>query len=890
MEKPVLKKRSGISPIWILPIIAFLVGGSLLYKSYRDAGIDIVVHFNNAEGITIGKTKVIYKGIAVGTVQAIKIDPHVDGVGLQIEMDRVTEKALVKDLKFWVVKPEISAGRIRGLDTLLSGSYIEVQRGFSKIACREFTGLLESPPISPEAPGLHIKISAENLGSIQRNTSIYYKNISIGSVQKYELNENGEGVLIDAYIEPEYKHLIKTKTRFWNSSGISFKGGISGFKFRMESMASLIYGGISLYTPTYKSLSPAAENGRIFPLYEDFDAAEFGLKMTLELPSAQGIEVGRTLLLHRGFEAGVVTDITYDEEKKIITAHININPRAESILCEGTRFWIVKPEISISRIRHLETLVKGVYIAYAPGDGIYKDYFVAQNAPLVDEIPAAGKRFNLVSENSKSFAISAPILYRDLQVGEIVGFDLKADGLKVQGEILIYKKYTHLVQNNSVFWKSGGFKFSAGLAGVNVEAGSIATLLNGGISFTNPEVEGNEKKPAPEAHSFKVYESYQAAINEVPALQKRGLSIQVKATNAKDLSIGSPVLFRLIEVGEITGFALEKEGENILVDILIAKEYAHLVQSSSRFYNLSGITVEGGLSSGLEIKTGSLKSIVAGGIAFFTPEPGEPVATGRQFILYPSRKAAQEIDKKLITIKFAGFQGIDDEVQVRYQGIVIGSVKKVDFTTGMDALLCQILIDKPAEKLFTADADIWLVTPEVSLAGISNLDTIISGPYITLRPGSGNPATEFIALTKPPSLESVATGLNVVLEADQLGSLNKNSPLYYRQIKIGRITGAKLSPTAQKVLIHINIAPPYDQLVRANSKFWNSSGINVKAGIFSGVKITTESMEAIMTGGVSLATPEGDEMGSKVIDGHHFLLHDEINESWPEWQPAIALD
>ncbi|MCK5679843.1 MCE family protein, partial [bacterium] len=414
--------------------------------------------------------------------------------------------------------------------------------------------------------------------------------------------------------------------------------------------------------------------------------------------------------------------------------------------------------------------------------------------------------------------------------------------------------------------------------------------LDGGISFTNTEIEGNKRDPAPQAHNFTVHESYQAAIEKVPALQAQGLSIQVTAPDAKNFSVGSPVLYRLMEVGEITGFTLEEGGENVLVDLLIAKKHAHLVQSSSRFHNLSGITIEGGISSGLAIKTGSLKSIVAGGIAFFTPEPGEAAASGQQYPLYSSHKAAQEIDKQPITIKFAEFQGLNDGIKIRYQGLVVGSVKKVDFTKDMNALLCRTLIDKQAAKLFTTDAKIWLVTPEISLAGINNLDTVISGPYITLQPGTGNPATEFTALTKPPVLDSVATGLSIVIEANLLGSLTKNSPLYYRQIKIGKVTGAKLSSTSQKVLIHVNIEPPYDRLVRSNSKFWNSSGINVKAGIFSGIKITTESMEAIIIGGVSLATPEGEAMGTKVSDGHLFPLHDELNESWLKWQPTINLD
>ena len=257
MEKPVIKKKRGISPIWILPIVALMIGGWLLYKSYRDAGIDIVVHFASAEGITIGKTKVFYKGIPIGVVRDIQVDPAINSVSIHIEMDRVSAKGLVEDTKFWVVKPEVSAGRIRDLDTLLSGSYIGVQRGVSKVLCHEFTGLAESPPVPPGAPGLHIKLTAENLGSIQRDTQVYYKNIPIGSVQRYELNEDGRGVIIDAHIEPKYKHLIKTKTRFWNSSGINFKGGLSGFKFRMESLAALVW----RHQPLYAQI-PEHEPGR----------------------------------------------------------------------------------------------------------------------------------------------------------------------------------------------------------------------------------------------------------------------------------------------------------------------------------------------------------------------------------------------------------------------------------------------------------------------------------------------------------------------------------------------------------------------------------------------------------------------------------------------------
>ena len=889
VEKAVVKKRKGISPIWILPIVALIIGGWLLYKSFRDAGINIVVHFPTAEGIKIDKTQVMYKGIPVGTVRDIVLHPEIDGVAVHIEMDRRTKLGLVEDTKFWIVEPEVSAGRIQGLSTLLTGNYIGVRRGISEVPCREFTGLTDPPPLPLDAPGLRIKLTSKTLGSIQRNTQIYYKNIVIGSVQSYKLDKEGDGIIIDAYIEPNYKHLIKTKTRFWNSSGIHFKGGLSGFKFRMESLASLMYGGISCYTPSYQFMSQQASNGHTYTLYEDFDEAEYGLKMTLQLTSAEGIEAGITKVMYRGFKAGVVTDITFDEDKQVITAHINVDPRAEFILREGSRFWVVKPEFSVSRVRNLDTLIKGSYIAFIPGNGIYRDYFIAQAPPATKDLLPAGKRFRILADNAKSLSIGAPVLYQKLKVGEIANFDLETSGKRVKGEILIYKKYTHLLKEKAVFWKTGGIRLDAGLDGITVESGTIDTLVAGGISFTVPVSAAKSRQAMSKSTVFKIYESYREAAKKSPALQASGLRVELKASEARSISLNAPVLYKQIEVGKVVGRRLADAGDDVVIDVFIAKKYAHLLKDSSVFYNVSGITVNGGLS-GIELKTDSLKSIIAGGISFMTPTPGKPATAGQQYILYANREEARNIDKKLISITFANSRGLKKGTEIRYHDIVIGRISKVDFNASMDAVICQALVDSRAVKLFTTDTLVWLISPEVSLAGINNLETVVTGPYITLRPGKGSPVSHITALNEAPALEKTVDGLNIILESNRLGSLKKNSPLYYRQIQIGRVTGARLSPTAQRVFIYVNIKPPYDRLVHENTKFWNASGIRVRAGIFSGVKINTESVTALVAGGISMATPEGEEMGKKVANGAHFLLHEEAKGCWLGWQPTIPLE
>ncbi len=891
METPVVKKKKGISPIWILPIVALLIGGWLLYTSYRDAGIDIIVHFKTAEGIVAGKTKVVYKGIPIGMVRDIEVDAGVGSVSLHIEMNRRTAQGLVEDTKFWVVKPKITAGQVSGLDTLLSGSYIAVQKGTSKKPCREFVGLTEPPPIPPDAPGLHIKLTADSLGSIQRDTPVYYKNIMVGSVQKYRLNDDGRGVVVDVFIKPRYQNLIRTKTRFWNSSGITFKGSLSGFQVRMESIASLIYGGISLYTPAYYDQSPPAENGQVFHLYDDYDSAEFGLHMTLQLRTAEGLQAGSTRVMYRGFEAGTVSDVTFDPKTKTVTAQINIKPQAKFILREGTRFWVVRPEFSLSRIRNLDTMLKGIYISCEPGGGPYNDTFVAQDPPRRNDLLPAGKKFTLISRDSKSFDIAAPVLYRNLKVGEIVDYDLDPDGEQVKALVLIYQRYADLVGKHAVFWKCGGLKFSAGIQGIDVEAGTMKSFLTGGVAFINPRGRrGGKREAATYFQQFRVYDSYLEARKSVKALQERGLNLRLQVVGNQTFSPGSPVLYKNIEVGRVTDLVLDKRDGKVLVDVLIERKYAHLVKKTSVFYAVGGVTVAGGLS-GIEVKVGPLKSILVGGIAFYNPPDsgGAAAVSGQRYPLYESREKAANIDKKKIAIRFASADGLKKGTQVCYQGLPIGKVVQVDFAPGLREVVCRVLIDRRAAALFAAGTRVWLVKPQASLSGIRNLETIITGPYIAVKPGKGPEKAEFVALAKPPAGEAPASGLNIVLEADTLGSLQPGSPLYYRQIRIGRVTGARLAPTAQQVWIYLNVEPPYDRLVYANSKFWNSSGIRVDAGLFSGVKVRTESVEALVAGGISMATPEGEEKGAKAVAGQHFTLHREGGKCCSWWRPKVAL-
>ena len=655
MDSPVVKKK-GISPIWILPVVAFLIGGWLIYKGINDAGIDIVIHFENAEGVIVGKTRVMYKGIPIGTVKGIMVDQNMKGVSLDVEMISTVKNRLVEDTLFWFIKPEISAGKISGLETLFSGSYIEARAGTSKIAAREFSGMFEPPPVAYDAPGLHIKLETDALYSIQKGSQIYYKNISVGSVQSYILIGK-ENILLDVYIRPDYVYLVKKETKFWNASGISLQGDISSFKLQMESISSLIYGGIGMYSPQTEKNSPPVLNGHVFTLYPDKEDTKFNIKMTLQLRSAEGLSVNISKLIYRGFEVGVVSGLSFNSnEKETVTAEISIDPKVEFILREKTIFWVAVPKLSFNKFENVDTIIKGAYIAFEPGAGKFCNHFTAKEQPNSIKVLRQGHKFSLVSEDSSSFSIGAPVFYKKLKVGEITGFDLASDNNQIQADFFIYEKYVHLIKSNSVFWKTSGFKIEADMIdGISVQTDILSSLITGGISFITPEIQHAKTCAKTCAktgvNTFTVYETYQAALEGTPSLQPEGLKFFMEAQHLKSVSVGSLILYKQVSVGKITGCKLSEKENRFVINAFIFKKYTHLLKTTSKFYNISGIDIKGGLS-GIHIKTGSLKTIIAGGVAFFTPIQKKHIQAknNHSFILYDDYQSVLDTDKIKITI------------------------------------------------------------------------------------------------------------------------------------------------------------------------------------------------------------------------------------------------
>ena len=263
------RPASNWSAIWVLPLIALLIGAWLAWQAYSQAGIKVQVFFETGEGIQVGKTEVIYKGMSIGKVVDMRLDDTGErrGVHATLEMNQDFRDNLRRNTRFWLVKPSVTLAGITGLETLVSGNYIAVSPGDGE-AADSFTALSEPPPISASQPGLHITLKADRLGSLNRDSPVFYRQIQVGRVKSYALAEDKTTVEVHLFIEPAYASLVRKHTRFWNASGISVDASLSGLKVRSESLASLVSGGIAFATPPGTPLAPKAQEGKHFLLLE----------------------------------------------------------------------------------------------------------------------------------------------------------------------------------------------------------------------------------------------------------------------------------------------------------------------------------------------------------------------------------------------------------------------------------------------------------------------------------------------------------------------------------------------------------------------------------------------------------------------------------------------
>lgn len=336
-----LHRRHGTWFIWLIPVVAAVISAWLGWRAISERGPRVTIAFASAEGLTAGQTKIRHKSVELGTVSSIDLAPDLSRVVVRADMKREAAPRLTENARFWVVRPRLSAGNISGLDTLLSGSYIEMDPG--KPGATEqlaFTALDEPPAVRSDEPGASFTLTAGRLGSISSGSPVFYRDVVVGEVLGYDLpSDDASGtkpLTVHLFIRAPYDRLVHRETHFWNVSGVSLDLGAQGFTVRLESLQAALLGGIAFGTP--RSVGPPAppEPGAVFELYDSAASAEAaGFRQRIPFVtyfegSVRGLAPGAAVEMF-GIPIGQVTDVALrfdpDSGASRVAVRFEIQPR-----------------------------------------------------------------------------------------------------------------------------------------------------------------------------------------------------------------------------------------------------------------------------------------------------------------------------------------------------------------------------------------------------------------------------------------------------------------------------------------------------------------------------------------------------------------------------------
>ncbi len=316
--QPSISSGRKFSAVWIIPLVALVVGASIVIHSFMTEGPTITLDFETAEGLEAGKTKIKLLDVKVGLVESVSIKNDMSGVTVSVKLDRKARHLLVEDTRFWVVRARIGAGGVTGLGTILAGAYIEMAPGTSLKEMGNFVGL-ESPPLTPaDAPGLRLTLFSKRAGSVSAGNTVLYNGYEVGRVEAMTFDTERRQARYDIFVDAPYHGLIDSSTRFWDASGISFEASAEGVKIRTGSMDTVLLGGVAFGTPSGLPAGGPVENGREFKLYESYDDIlknpyRYGLYYVVSFSrSLRGLVPGAPVE-YRGIQIGHVVRILLKE-------------------------------------------------------------------------------------------------------------------------------------------------------------------------------------------------------------------------------------------------------------------------------------------------------------------------------------------------------------------------------------------------------------------------------------------------------------------------------------------------------------------------------------------------------------------------------------------------
>jgi paraquat-inducible protein B len=323
-------RRSRFSLVWLIPLVALVIAGYLGVRTVRAEGPLITITWKTGDGLVAGTTKVQHKAVPLGQVESVRLSDDLQNVSVTVRMRQEAAPYLTDQARFWVVRPRLSSGSISGIETLVSGSYIEMDPGSRDGKQQtQFTGLESPPGVRSGEPGKTFTLSAVRLGSLSPGAPVFWRDITVGEVLSYDIG-NGDGpVKLSVFVRSPYDGFVREGSHFWNASGISVTLGGEGIHVELASLQAVLAGGVAFDTPRNEPDAKQLPAGSEFVLFKDYqDAQAAGYKtkqpfVTYFQSDVTGLAKGSAVDFF-GQQIGTVTDVGLDFDPGSARARVRV--------------------------------------------------------------------------------------------------------------------------------------------------------------------------------------------------------------------------------------------------------------------------------------------------------------------------------------------------------------------------------------------------------------------------------------------------------------------------------------------------------------------------------------------------------------------------------------
>lgn len=860
-----VKNKRRLSPFWLLPVVALVITGWLLWKNYQESGTSITINFHTADGIVPGRTPIRYQGVDIGTVQDIVLTDNYRNIQIKASIKSRMKDALRANTKFWLVTPQASLAGVSGLDALVGGNYIGMMPGNGE-PTEKFTASDSQPKNIVNNGGLIIQLHAADLGSLSTGSQVYYQKIPVGRVYDYGFAAQGKGVVIDVLIERRYTHLVKQNSRFWNVSGLQAKLGAGGLNVNLTSVPALINGAVAFDSPND---SATAANESLFELYPTLAESHRGVNFALKLPSAENLTAGSTALMYQGLQVGTLTHINLTDSQHI-AGELTVDPSVVGLMRTGTRIEMQQPSLKAGNFS-VGSLLTGTYLQLVPGEGpAATEFTVLPPDQSLLQVPSS-LTLSLTAPDSYGVDAGQPLILNGVPIGKVAERTLTDKGIDFK--VSVEPQYRHFVHADSQFIADSQIRVRVGLDGLKMVGAPPQQWIQGGIRLISG---GNGQAKS----RYPLYADSDAARDGTQG-DKPSVTLRLTASSLPDIQAGSVVLYRRYQVGEIVG--ITPNADNFVVSVHIDPQYRKLISNSTVFWAEGGAKVQMN-TNGITIQATPLNRALKGAISFDNL-PGVSKKNGINRQLFPSRNAANAVGSQIIFHTYDGSKLVQG-MPIRYLGIDVGQVESVSLSKDLHQVEARAVLYPEYDQHFARNGSHFsVVSPEISATGVNHLESLLQ-PYVNVDPGGGTVRRNFELQASTITDSRYLDGLNIYVDAPDAGTLTLGTPVLYRGIEVGTVTGTSLGALADRVQIALRISTRYQHLVRNNSVFWLASGYSLDFGLTGGV-VKTGTLQQFIRGGIQFATPPTVPLAPEAESNKHFLLRDEAPDGWQKWGTAL---